>query len=172
MACMFNKGENCIAAGRLFVEASIHDEFVHRVVSGKQNDRVCIIAVLECSGENTRPATNVVQVQVLPGIKQVGCGINTIMWVEVVLVSRGSRGTLVYPSCQNKHSGKYVLQYMFINRQRHLVDLIIIFSSGNCQMSPPLKKGSLLLYLAALFASGSLGLNNSQVTDIHKISYL
>ena len=33
MACMFNKGENCIAAGRLFVEASIHDEFVHRVVS-------------------------------------------------------------------------------------------------------------------------------------------
>lgn len=28
----FNKGENCIAAGRLFVEASIHDEFVTRVV--------------------------------------------------------------------------------------------------------------------------------------------
>jgi len=32
MACMFNKGENCIAAGRLFVEASIHDEYIHRVV--------------------------------------------------------------------------------------------------------------------------------------------
>jgi hypothetical protein len=29
----FNKGENCIAAGRLFVEESIHDEFVARVVS-------------------------------------------------------------------------------------------------------------------------------------------
>lgn len=29
----FNKGENCIAAGRLFVEASIHDEFVARVVA-------------------------------------------------------------------------------------------------------------------------------------------
>lgn len=28
----FNKGENCIAAGRLFVESSIHDEFVRRVV--------------------------------------------------------------------------------------------------------------------------------------------
>ncbi|XP_068238222.1 cytosolic 10-formyltetrahydrofolate dehydrogenase isoform X1 [Palaemon carinicauda] len=28
----FNKGENCIAAGRLFVEDSIHDEFVERVV--------------------------------------------------------------------------------------------------------------------------------------------
>ncbi|GLV36756.1 uncharacterized protein CBL_02409 [Carabus blaptoides fortunei] len=28
----FNKGENCIAAGRIFVEASIHDEFVRRVV--------------------------------------------------------------------------------------------------------------------------------------------
>lgn len=28
----FNKGENCIAAGRLFVEADIHDEFVRRVV--------------------------------------------------------------------------------------------------------------------------------------------
>uniref|UniRef100_A0A2H1V8H1 SFRICE_001077 n=1 Tax=Spodoptera frugiperda TaxID=7108 RepID=A0A2H1V8H1_SPOFR len=29
----FNKGENCIAAGRLFVEESIHDEFVRRVVA-------------------------------------------------------------------------------------------------------------------------------------------
>ncbi|XP_015433553.1 PREDICTED: cytosolic 10-formyltetrahydrofolate dehydrogenase [Dufourea novaeangliae] len=28
----FNKGENCIAAGRLFVEESIHDEFVKRTV--------------------------------------------------------------------------------------------------------------------------------------------
>ncbi|XP_046406123.1 cytosolic 10-formyltetrahydrofolate dehydrogenase [Ischnura elegans] len=28
----FNKGENCIAAGRIFVESSIHDEFVKRVV--------------------------------------------------------------------------------------------------------------------------------------------
>uniref|UniRef100_A0A8C9T1F5 10-formyltetrahydrofolate dehydrogenase n=1 Tax=Scleropages formosus TaxID=113540 RepID=A0A8C9T1F5_SCLFO len=30
----FNKGENCIAAGRLFVEESIHDEYITRVVSG------------------------------------------------------------------------------------------------------------------------------------------
>uniref|UniRef100_A0A8C1QC45 10-formyltetrahydrofolate dehydrogenase n=1 Tax=Cyprinus carpio TaxID=7962 RepID=A0A8C1QC45_CYPCA len=29
----FNKGENCIAAGRLFIEESIHDTFVERVVS-------------------------------------------------------------------------------------------------------------------------------------------
>ncbi|KAG0711342.1 Cytosolic 10-formyltetrahydrofolate dehydrogenase [Chionoecetes opilio] len=28
----FNKGENCIAAGRLFVEESIHDEFVKRII--------------------------------------------------------------------------------------------------------------------------------------------
>lgn len=28
----FNKGENCIAAGRIFVEDSIHDEFVRRVL--------------------------------------------------------------------------------------------------------------------------------------------
>ena len=28
----FNKGENCIAAGRLFVERKIHDEFISRVV--------------------------------------------------------------------------------------------------------------------------------------------
>jgi len=28
----FNKGENCIAAGRLFVEESIHDEYIARVV--------------------------------------------------------------------------------------------------------------------------------------------
>ncbi|XP_062522536.1 cytosolic 10-formyltetrahydrofolate dehydrogenase-like [Corticium candelabrum] len=32
LACLFNKGENCIAAGRLFVERSIHDEFVARSV--------------------------------------------------------------------------------------------------------------------------------------------
>lgn len=31
-AVFFNKGENCIAAGRLFVEDSIHDQFVKRVV--------------------------------------------------------------------------------------------------------------------------------------------
>uniref|UniRef100_A0A4W3HQW4 10-formyltetrahydrofolate dehydrogenase n=1 Tax=Callorhinchus milii TaxID=7868 RepID=A0A4W3HQW4_CALMI len=31
-AVYFNKGENCIAAGRLFVEESIHDEFIRRVV--------------------------------------------------------------------------------------------------------------------------------------------
>uniref|UniRef100_A0A8D0L3I1 10-formyltetrahydrofolate dehydrogenase n=1 Tax=Sphenodon punctatus TaxID=8508 RepID=A0A8D0L3I1_SPHPU len=31
-AVYFNKGENCIAAGRLFVEEDIHDEFVSRVV--------------------------------------------------------------------------------------------------------------------------------------------
>ena len=29
----FNKGENCIAAGRLFVARGIHDEFVKRVVA-------------------------------------------------------------------------------------------------------------------------------------------
>lgn len=29
----FNKGENCIAAGRIFVEDSIHDEFIRRVVT-------------------------------------------------------------------------------------------------------------------------------------------
>ena len=28
----FNKGENCIAAGRLFVEKKIHDEYISRVV--------------------------------------------------------------------------------------------------------------------------------------------
>merc|ERR1719334_2916161 len=31
-AVFFNKGENCIAAGRLFIEDSIHDMFVNRVV--------------------------------------------------------------------------------------------------------------------------------------------
>lgn len=32
MASMFNKGENCIAAGRFFVEESIHDEYVARII--------------------------------------------------------------------------------------------------------------------------------------------
>ncbi|XP_078399224.1 cytosolic 10-formyltetrahydrofolate dehydrogenase [Cetorhinus maximus] len=31
-AVFFNKGENCIAAGRLFVEEFIHDQFLHKVV--------------------------------------------------------------------------------------------------------------------------------------------
>eukprot|EP00112_Aurelia_sp_Birch-Aquarium-sp1_P001622 Seg1176.1 transcript_id=Seg1176.1/GoldUCD/mRNA.D3Y31 product="Cytosolic 10-formyltetrahydrofolate dehydrogenase" protein_id=Seg1176.1/GoldUCD/D3Y31 len=31
-SCMFNKGENCIAAGRLYIEESIHDEFVTKVI--------------------------------------------------------------------------------------------------------------------------------------------
>ncbi|XP_074644425.1 cytosolic 10-formyltetrahydrofolate dehydrogenase-like isoform X2 [Tubulanus polymorphus] len=29
----FNKGENCIAAGRLFIEENIHDEYVERVIA-------------------------------------------------------------------------------------------------------------------------------------------
>jgi len=32
-AVFFNKGENCIAAGRLFVEESIHDKFLEKVVT-------------------------------------------------------------------------------------------------------------------------------------------
>ncbi|KAF5914988.1 hypothetical protein HPG69_014746 [Diceros bicornis minor] len=37
----FNKGENCIAAGRLFVEDSIHDQFVQKVVSSAAEARSC-----------------------------------------------------------------------------------------------------------------------------------
>lgn len=36
----FNKGENCIAAGRLFVEDKIHDEFVRRVVKDVKNMKI------------------------------------------------------------------------------------------------------------------------------------
>lgn len=36
----FNKGENCIAAGRLFVEETVHDEFVRRVVA--ETNKMCI----------------------------------------------------------------------------------------------------------------------------------
>ncbi|EDV25335.1 Cytosolic 10-formyltetrahydrofolate dehydrogenase [Trichoplax sp. H2] len=32
LSSLFNKGENCIAAGRIFVEESIHDEYVARLV--------------------------------------------------------------------------------------------------------------------------------------------
>lgn len=83
MACMFNKGENCIAAGRLFVEASVHDEFVHRVVS---LSRMIGSAILGCSGEGTHLAINVAQVQVLPEIKQVGSDINTPCGLSLLLV--------------------------------------------------------------------------------------
>lgn len=33
----FNKGENCIAAGRLFLEDSIHDLFVQKVVGATRS---------------------------------------------------------------------------------------------------------------------------------------
>ena len=36
----FNKGENCIAAGRLFVEDKIHDEFVRKVVKGIKSMKI------------------------------------------------------------------------------------------------------------------------------------
>lgn len=36
----FNKGENCIAAGRLFVEDKIHDEFVGRVLKGVKSIKI------------------------------------------------------------------------------------------------------------------------------------
>lgn len=36
----FNKGENCIAAGRLFVEQSIHDEFLKKVVQETKKIKV------------------------------------------------------------------------------------------------------------------------------------
>lgn len=39
-AVFFNKGENCIAAGRLFVEDSIHDEFVKRVVKDLKSFKI------------------------------------------------------------------------------------------------------------------------------------
>lgn len=60
----FNKGENCIAAGRIFVEDSIHDQFVDRVIDevrkmkignpldiatdhGPQNHKVHLISLLD-----------------------------------------------------------------------------------------------------------------------------
>uniref|UniRef100_A0A182WHJ5 formyltetrahydrofolate dehydrogenase n=1 Tax=Anopheles minimus TaxID=112268 RepID=A0A182WHJ5_9DIPT len=36
----FNKGENCIAAGRLFVEDRIHDEFVRKVIKGIKSMKI------------------------------------------------------------------------------------------------------------------------------------
>ena len=100
MACMFNKGENCIAAGRLFVEASIHDEFVHRVVS---LSRMIGSVFLHYWGA----ATHVAQVQVLPEIRRVGCGLSLVLGVTL-FCSKGLQRycTLVYPSRQNQHSGK------------------------------------------------------------------
>jgi len=39
-ACFFNKGENCIAAGRIFVEDSIHDSFLSKVIA--ETKKMCI----------------------------------------------------------------------------------------------------------------------------------
>ncbi len=44
----FNKGENCIAAGRLFVEESIHDEYIRRVVRVSFEHIDCILKPASC----------------------------------------------------------------------------------------------------------------------------
>ena len=36
----FNKGENCIAAGRLFVEETIYEEFIEKYVFADDDDYV------------------------------------------------------------------------------------------------------------------------------------
>ena len=44
----FNKGENCIAAGRLFVEEAIHDEFVSRVIEECKkmvNEQIFVVVI-------------------------------------------------------------------------------------------------------------------------------
>lgn len=43
----FNKGENCIAAGRIFLEESIHDEFVARVVQECKKMVSCVQKCVE-----------------------------------------------------------------------------------------------------------------------------
>jgi len=40
LACLFNKGENCIAAGRIFVEDSIHDQYLERVIKEVQQLKI------------------------------------------------------------------------------------------------------------------------------------
>lgn len=47
----FNKGENCIAAGRLFVEDSIHDQFVQKVVSSTAESSLGQPRVLQGAGD-------------------------------------------------------------------------------------------------------------------------
>lgn len=41
-AVFFNKGENCIAAGRVFVEDSVHDRFIKRVVEEVSDSSVAL----------------------------------------------------------------------------------------------------------------------------------
>ena len=44
-AAFFNKGENCIAAGRIFVEETIYDEFLKRAaveVRFGQDQKSCV----------------------------------------------------------------------------------------------------------------------------------
>ena len=47
-AVFFNKGENCIAAGRLFVEDSIHDEFVRKVVCRYKKKLIHFLFNVKC----------------------------------------------------------------------------------------------------------------------------
>lgn len=58
----FNKGENCIAAGRLFIEDSIHDQFVQKVVSSATGAQSCGVA-----GTDTRAAGGGVGTKAVPG---------------------------------------------------------------------------------------------------------
>lgn len=54
----FNKGENCIAAGRLFIEDSIHDQFLQKVVSSATGSQSCW-----CTGTVTWVAEELGQVK-------------------------------------------------------------------------------------------------------------
>ena len=137
MACMFNKGENCIAAGRLFVEASIHDEFVHRVVS---LSRMIGSVLLHYWGA----ATHVAWVQVLPEIRRVGCGLSLVLGVTLLFQEVTEVLYSGLPFTSKPTLWKVSPTILFIFREGHLVDHIFLFSSGNCQMSPSLKKGRLL----------------------------
>ena len=42
----FNKGENCIAAGRLFVEETIYDEFIDKYVMMMMMTRIMIMIMI------------------------------------------------------------------------------------------------------------------------------
>ncbi|XP_047122549.1 cytosolic 10-formyltetrahydrofolate dehydrogenase isoform X1 [Hydra vulgaris] len=85
LSCIFNKGENCIAAGRIFVEDCIHDEFVNRVIKeveklvigdpldlstshGPQNHRAHFESLLEYIEKGKKEGAKLVY-----GGKRVGC---------------------------------------------------------------------------------------------------
>ncbi|XP_023668374.2 mitochondrial 10-formyltetrahydrofolate dehydrogenase [Paramormyrops kingsleyae] len=98
----FNKGENCIAAGRLFVEESIHDEYITRVV--EEIKKMKIGDPLDRSTDHG-PQNHKAHLEKL---------------LEYCEVGKKEGATLVYGGCQVVRPGFFMTPTVFTDVEDHM----------------------------------------------------